>query len=559
MSSQPRSIFEVLPTDILDLVVGEVRGSDFGTLRDLRLVCKQFNELVEPLAFGSLTIMPRKELDAFQSQLNHLASGRSPNSRWTKRLSIGHTTFIPFVNLPVGYEGPLKDAVDDELKRLNTLAIQKEKLARAIEALQRVTSVSYHAKEEMPYEVVFGAVARLPKLEKISIWFLSGFEEGYLPLTKFSNLREIELVYPRFFPSVVAAIREMLVASSTTLGSVTIKPYEWNREFRGAEPSTDTRSARVIGLGALLEAPGDTGAMPKKDTVLARLSNPPCKQTPSHPKATPQYPRLKKVATNADRITLSGNIVPLLPSLTHLDITHASSRNIEDSFWKALMNGKVRLEHLEMWPLTTPVVEYLLSYSGLKTIHLVGVHGNNLPMIKNTDDCPVFSEVLPRHSRTLEKLWLQGSVRRGYNTLTQKILDTIGRCSELRELRISYPFPASGEDQGPEAVPVALIDPTLAPTTQGPLLSHLAKSLPRLTALCFEPIRQEPPTHNPQEIIQHHDQTLEDFVQAVSQSDLAGTIPTYSISIGGTGRAKMQFDRQTRKFVGSTSSHWPLH
>ncbi|TEB19389.1 hypothetical protein FA13DRAFT_373623 [Coprinellus micaceus] len=55
--SESSDIFQVLPVEILTLIAEVIRESDFATLLQLRLVCKAFNSLAEPLGFGSVSFL----------------------------------------------------------------------------------------------------------------------------------------------------------------------------------------------------------------------------------------------------------------------------------------------------------------------------------------------------------------------------------------------------------------------------------------------------------------------------------------------------------------------
>ncbi|KAJ3530487.1 hypothetical protein NMY22_g8552 [Coprinellus aureogranulatus] len=549
MSSQTANILETLPTDVLNLIIEDVRRCHFRTLCDLRLVCKQFNTLVEPLAFSAVTFLPHKRMTDFQSQLKRLASGRSPNSRWTKQLRIGPSSLVPLASPGLGHGWGSKEAADSELRRLSALVTQKKKLVRAIEALKHVTYASYHAHDKEPYEAVLGALARLPKLEHISITFSSDFEGRPLPLASFSNLRVIELVRPCFFPSVVAAIQGMLTASSRTLECITIAPIDWSREFGWGEPSSDTNFVRTIGLDVLVEGSADEASRNKRETVFARLSNHLLSQRSSLPETVSLYPPLKKVVINASRIGLSGMVVSRLPSLVHLDAMNASSGCIDDSFWKALAEQRIRLEYLAIWPLTSAIVEYLLSYSGLKTLSL-GAKSSRTSEIKNTEEERLFSVVLPRHRRTLENLWLDGPQERGHGAVTEERLENIARCNELQSLWICHPALSGEQGAGTSKH---------RPVDMGLLLSRLAQSLPRLHLLrisLVEPARHWPYFRCGKMLQMESEASVLNLVQAVALADLAGQTPNFSIGIRGMGGGEkmMHFDLQQRTFVEEKAS-----
>ncbi|TEB31538.1 hypothetical protein FA13DRAFT_1774159 [Coprinellus micaceus] len=440
MASQSRkSITEIIPADILTLIVQEVKRIDFESLRKLRLACKGFNSQVEPLAFRSLTLISYERLPEFQAQLRRLASGQSPNSRWTKKLSIPFDSLAPLVR------ARYTTASATELRRHSALVTQRKHLVRAIGALHQVTSARYHLQDVEPFEEVLGALSRLPKLEHVSLSFPPKFHDKPLPLTSFTNLRTVELLYPPLFPSAVQSIQGMLVGSSPTLESLTITPYDWGRQFGWGEPPLDTTIIRVVGLETLLE--GNEEEPPTKATTLTRLSG------SSHVRAAPcfgplQYAKLKKLALNTSRIALSAAVVQHLPSLTHLEAINGAAGNIDDTFWKELTRRRMRLELLRVWPLTTSAIDYLASYTGLKTLFLRD-HENEVqvPFARERQLDRLVTVVLPRHSPTLENLWLDGSGEREY-CVTEQMLEGVTGCRRLQHLWMLYYFPESENADG---------------------------------------------------------------------------------------------------------------
>lgn len=296
-----------------------------------------------------------------------------------------------------------------------------------------------------PFEEVLGALSQLPKLEHVSLSFPPKFHDKPLPLTTFTNLRTVELLYPPLFPSAVESIRGMLVGSSPTLESLTITPYDWGRQFGWGEPPLDTTIIQVVGLDALLE--GNEGEPPTKATTLTRLSG------SSHVRAATcfdllQYAKLKKLALNTSRIALSAAVVQHLPSLTHFEAINGAAGNIDDTFWKELTRRRMRLELLRVWPLTAPAIDYLASYTGLKTLFLRD-HENEVqvPFSRERQLDRLVTVVLPRHSPTLENLWLDGSGEREY-CVTEQMLEGVTGCRRLQHLWMLCHFPESKDADG---------------------------------------------------------------------------------------------------------------
>lgn len=267
----------------------------------------------------------------------------------------------------------------------------------------------------------------------------------------------VELSNPRLFPSVITAIAGLLLRSSSSVESLTITPYDLNTDMYWGQSAIDVEMVRVVGLERLLaEDVSSTGMSSTKPnrSFLSKLVRSQ-KEAPV-PKPLPakllvcQYSQLKKVIINSNRVGLSAAVVPYLPSLNHVETSNTGPGNIDDSFWKALTKEKVRLEYLKVWPITRSMAQYLSSYSGLKTIHLRNPEGAAAGSANVDETDRLLTVILPRHhGQTLDSLWLEGP-NSGYSGfggtgfyLTEKTLEGVTSCPELRSLSISYYFPPS--------------------------------------------------------------------------------------------------------------------
>lgn len=398
---------DYIPVDILGLILEQFRLDDFAALCELRLVSKGFSSLVEPLAFSAVTIIPYsfyRDESKRSGQFEALASGNTPNSRWTKKLTISRWALRSMSSLDDGSSMQL----NAEQRQINHMAreTQKRYLVPAIEALQYVTRVCYSPQRAEPYDEVLEAISRLPNLDHITLSFVTDFEFTSLDLGSFTNLRVVELSYPGKSPSwITTSARELLRNSSASLTYLAVTPW---RDM----PSYSRRESDpvMMDFGILLEF-------------------------------APQFPKLEALTINASKISLSPTHLHYLPSLVHLDLGNCSAGSIQDSFWKALADMGARLEFLRIWPLRNVVMDYLTSYFGLRTLCVSHSEDDAArePEATTKEIDRLFRVVLPHHRHTLKALHFAGFGRRGY-AITEEKLKSITGCTGLESLGMRYHF-----------------------------------------------------------------------------------------------------------------------
>ncbi|RXW22193.1 hypothetical protein EST38_g3653 [Candolleomyces aberdarensis] len=132
------SMLDVFSPEILDLVIREYQKCDPEHFRDLRLVSKVVNELVEPLIFSTVTFhfMKEEEPNHVPELLKYIISGASPFVRWAKELHIRDM-------VPTAADGWLERDTWRGEEREMMLASQKEDLVPAIRSLIRVQHVEW--------------------------------------------------------------------------------------------------------------------------------------------------------------------------------------------------------------------------------------------------------------------------------------------------------------------------------------------------------------------------------------------------------------------------------
>ena len=130
------NILKVLPVEILALIadvvrmtswlstyatnhsISQIKGTDFDTLFEVRLVCRAFNNLVEPLAFGSISFLGNIEArEVVIRRLRVLATEDHPYSRWAQTLKVEVSALFPAMqDLAFGRESvrAIKKALGDK-------------------------------------------------------------------------------------------------------------------------------------------------------------------------------------------------------------------------------------------------------------------------------------------------------------------------------------------------------------------------------------------------------------------------------------------------------------
>ncbi|KAJ2930678.1 hypothetical protein H1R20_g6414, partial [Candolleomyces eurysporus] len=184
MSIAGVNVLEVLSADVFWLILDKVKNADFGSVKTLRLVSKAMNELAEPLTFASITInFVPESVSYIEHQLSTLASGNSPATRWTKRLTI--LNLVPVKLTAMSQYDRLQGEARETM-----LACQKKFLIPAIQALRNVQFASFPVHERGP--VSFKSRKNVP------------------PLEAFANLRGLELTSLPVSASTVDSIGRMI-------------------------------------------------------------------------------------------------------------------------------------------------------------------------------------------------------------------------------------------------------------------------------------------------------------------------------------------------------------
>ncbi|KAJ2926845.1 hypothetical protein H1R20_g10241, partial [Candolleomyces eurysporus] len=281
------------------------------------------NELVEPLTFASITINFIPPAARYiEHQMSTLASGNSPATRWTKRVTI--------LNL---IADTMHWAVLETM-----LACQNRYLIPAIQALQNVQFASVFSYARRLDVEVLQALSQIPTLRNLSISFPENLsEQETLPLDAFTNLRvlDLKLTSRSIRTPMIQSIGPM-VARCPALEELTLKEKY-------------TKPDGVTNLDIFFEDPMHS------------------------PSFVPSLTKLTLV--NHSEFTMSALSVPRLRSLVHLDVQRREG-NIDASFWQALAGIGAKIRYFAVYPLDAAAIRYLASYEGLKELHIRG-HGRS--------------------------------------------------------------------------------------------------------------------------------------------------------------------------------------
>ncbi|KAF6745030.1 hypothetical protein DFP72DRAFT_1077930 [Ephemerocybe angulata] len=484
MSTQT-TVGEPLPYDVLVHISDKVYETDFASLCTLRLVSKATNEIAEPKVFASTSISFTNR-PYTPSQLEAMASGTSPYSRWTTNLSIPENALIP---LELADRDPLQGEERDRL-----LACQTEFLVPALESLQKLKSVKFDTSRRSPYEDVLSALARLPNLEVLINTNCDYHEPIPAHLEKFSSLRHIALSNIYLYPSTIAVLKRMLARSLTTLEIFALDPHQlWDPD---AESYTSVKLEDLFDKG--------TGTSP-----------------------SPSLPALR--ALKVTGVELAATSIPFLRSLVKLQVTSLEpySNDVEDGFWVALEKSGVHLEHLEMAHLSPAAIKYLISYEGLRELQL-----GSTSFSKSDDHFAQFGpDVLSKHRKMLTRLSLSCLDVAEFRC-TEKDFELIYQCVQLDTLTFGYPESSSE----PETAPIIPLDL---------LLPRLAERLPRLRQLCIFP--KPGGTHFMGMSRGAHEKIISTFVKGVCDVHFANTVPRFKL-LGPKNCGPFGFDLETRRF-----------
>lgn len=261
---------------------------------------------------------------------------------------------------------------------------------------------------------MLSALSKLPKLDDLSLtlgWSLDGPPAA---LDRFSNLRALDLTSWRLFPSNLDAIERLLGRCSGSLESLKLLPGTWpSNRWQWSDEHPETRELRNVPIRR----------------VTAEIS----------------FPRLKRLVIGSDGIHLADFSAHTFGALTQLDIRFCTEESVRSRFWDSLSHAGIRLEALCVFPLAQSTCEYLVSYTGLRTLRLCHAPKEFAapPPTEGVEGMAdrVFNLILPQHQETLRNLAFEGIKLEPF-ALNDGKMDRVLDCKNLETLWAVYDHPS---------------------------------------------------------------------------------------------------------------------
>jgi hypothetical protein len=218
-------------------------------------------------------------------------------------------------------------------------------------------------------------------------------------------------------------------------------------------------SITTLTLNAHPQGPGETeGDKVDLASLFEDAMEPPINAIAGGKKSYPFSSTLEYLSISATHFKLSPSCTPFLHALTGLLIS-GDSAHVQTSFWKSLEDSGIHLQKLNVGPLLQPIIDYLLSYSGLRDFVL------DSSGLDNGDDESMASQfqhreydenlahqfflsVLPMHQSTIQTVAFR-NIKPGTWAITQSYLEGVSQCKNLESFNPVYHFPLEEDNQPP--------------------------------------------------------------------------------------------------------------
>ena len=289
------------------------------------------------------------------------------------------------------------------------------------------------ASSREPYQPALSALAELPQLRRLKVWFNHPFQSDRdISFSRFSNLDALELHDVVLSSSILKGVKQ-LVANSPSLQEFVISRYRW---------SVDTLTPTLPYVTF--------------DTVIEALIRAPA-----------FTPTLKQLDIDVGGFHLNGSCFPFLACLTHLDIRGLSPKGISPTFWRSLEHSGIHLQRLAVQPLDPSIIDYLLSYDGLQEIVF------KLDYIWSAADGPdmetfarrFFYSVVPHHQGTLREIRFGCSERETWEVsamvpwiFNETYLEPLSLCKLLERVDVVFFYPSPNEKVRYPVVPLVSVE-----------------------------------------------------------------------------------------------------
>ncbi|PBK68076.1 hypothetical protein ARMSODRAFT_294027 [Armillaria solidipes] len=148
-----------------------------------------------------------------------------------------------------------------------------------------------------------------------------------------------------------------------------------------------------------------------------------------------QYSRVEQLAIRGTGILPVQDVPLIVPHLRHLTSLRIHIDDVAPELWSAMRIEKICLRDVSVDIVNDALLEYLVSYSGVKSMTLVPKQ----PVMPSHVDVSFrfWGEILPKHADTLLQLCVQPNYKRsGGWCLDTRSLDAIRQCKRLEILGV---------------------------------------------------------------------------------------------------------------------------
>ncbi|SJL15832.1 uncharacterized protein ARMOST_19337 [Armillaria ostoyae] len=148
-----------------------------------------------------------------------------------------------------------------------------------------------------------------------------------------------------------------------------------------------------------------------------------------------KYSRVEQLAIRGAGILPAQDVPLIMPHLHHLTSLRIHIDDVAPEFWSAM-----RIEKICLWDVSVDIVndallEYLESYSGVKSMTLVPKQTVNPSHVDSSSR--FWGEILPKHADTLVDLCVEPNFKCGGGWfLDTRSLDAIRQCKRLERLQV---------------------------------------------------------------------------------------------------------------------------
>ncbi|TFK73132.1 hypothetical protein BDN72DRAFT_876034 [Pluteus cervinus] len=409
-----------LPPEVLKLSLLDARF-DREELRALRLVCRLFNNLVEPTVLSTIKIcVGESKVTSSMHQLEALANGATGANAYARHLdvrvrqytdpSVDTSTSLGDTNTP--------DHQQEEAKTLLLKAIGSMPGLRTV----RFSFRAYFPGSEWAWEGIIDSLTRMKNLRDLSITLK--LEYPYVPqLERLANLQKLAISCDSqtlarcIVPQAASILRKSPSLTSLTISDTNrwwVEPEE--AFFLNTLLNNLPKSIPPLALSELFL---DHCSLIPTQGVLRHLMNLrsfTCTRAPNEPDDLPGKTEKDKEFTQADILAIEG----LRPNAA--------------LFWKDF--DALPLEHLSLGYVDHATLRYIAAHPRMRTISFSDIDNSRRALVDHLAST-FYEDVLPKHVSILENLRIQArySSLWAFGAHNKSI---ISQCQNLRTLQLCW-------------------------------------------------------------------------------------------------------------------------